>query len=106
MKVQIYENNRFDRPTRRFNTFLPRRSSFNSLITTAATRHTAVAAFEHSHASTQNILKIRWAFSGKRKPEKLLQDLTWFVDRFHALIPMNPISGALRTYRRLRGWYH
>jgi hypothetical protein len=31
-----------------------------------------------------------WAFSGKRKSEKLLQELAWFVDKLHALIPPTP----------------
>jgi len=33
------------------------------------------------------ILKIRWALSGKRKSEKLLQDLSWFVNILRELVP-------------------
>jgi hypothetical protein len=32
--------------------------------------------------------KMKWAFSGKGKSEKLLQDLQWFVDTLHELVPI------------------
>jgi len=31
--------------------------------------------------------KLKWAFSGKKKSEKLLQELAWFIDRLYALVP-------------------
>ncbi|KAF8252076.1 hypothetical protein K440DRAFT_491309, partial [Wilcoxina mikolae CBS 423.85] len=36
---------------------------------------------------TSALNKLRWALSGKKKSEKLLQELTWFVDKLHELIP-------------------
>ncbi|KAF8535518.1 hypothetical protein BDD12DRAFT_983265 [Trichophaea hybrida] len=32
--------------------------------------------------------KMKWAFSRKGKSEKLLQDLQWFVDTIHKLVPI------------------
>jgi len=77
--------------------FLPGRNSSNSLSTT--TRQTVITAFEHprergerlqKQAST--LSKVNWAFSGKSKAERLVQELRWFVDTLYALIP---ISGTL-----------
>ncbi|KAF8540113.1 prion-inhibition and propagation-domain-containing protein [Trichophaea hybrida] len=33
--------------------------------------------------------KMRWTFSGKGKSEKVLQELRWFVDTFHDLVPID-----------------
>jgi len=38
--------------------------------------------------STSAVMKVRWAFSGKRKSEKLLQEVIWFVDKLHELVPI------------------
>lgn len=38
------------------------------------------------------MMRIKWVLSGKRKSEKLLQDLSWFVDKLHELVPP---SGAV-----------
>jgi len=38
--------------------------------------------------STSAVMKVRWAFSGKRKLEKLLQEVIWFVDKLHELVPI------------------
>jgi len=32
--------------------------------------------------------KMKWVFSGKRRSEKLLQELSWFVDKLHELVPI------------------
>ncbi|KAF8252075.1 hypothetical protein K440DRAFT_636251 [Wilcoxina mikolae CBS 423.85] len=33
--------------------------------------------------------KMKWAFSGKGKSEKVLQELRWFVDTLHELVPID-----------------
>jgi hypothetical protein len=38
--------------------------------------------------SSSAMMKVRWAFSGKRKSEKLLQEVIWFVDKLHELVPI------------------
>jgi hypothetical protein len=37
--------------------------------------------------NTLTTLKIKWALSGKRKSEKLLQDLGWFINTLRELVP-------------------
>jgi len=32
-------------------------------------------------------VKMRWAISGKQKSERLLLELSWFIDKLHALAP-------------------
>ncbi|KAF8535519.1 prion-inhibition and propagation-domain-containing protein [Trichophaea hybrida] len=38
--------------------------------------------------------KMRWALSGKAKAEKLVNELGWFVDRLHALVPVHMTANA------------
>ncbi|KAF8252070.1 hypothetical protein K440DRAFT_19082 [Wilcoxina mikolae CBS 423.85] len=38
---------------------------------------------------TSAVMKMRWAISGKRKSEKLLQDLSFFVDKLHEFVPIS-----------------
>jgi len=46
-----------------------------------------VVATGIQQGSPATIVKVRWAFSGKRKSEKLLQGLGYFVDKLHELVP-------------------
>jgi len=32
--------------------------------------------------------KFRWAFLGKRKSDRLLKELTWFIGKLHELVPI------------------
>jgi len=72
-------------------TFLPR--SGNSIIPRALNYSYPRERAEklQMHASAFN--KLKWAFSNKRKPGKLLHEFTWFVDKFHELVP---IAAAIR----------
>jgi hypothetical protein len=45
-----------------------------------------IAGNMQKHASMFN--KFRWAFLGKRKSDRLLQELTWFIDKLHELVPI------------------
>ncbi|KAF8252072.1 hypothetical protein K440DRAFT_609910 [Wilcoxina mikolae CBS 423.85] len=40
-----------------------------------------------SAMSTSTMKRVKWAISGQRKSEKLLQDLIYFVDKLHELVP-------------------
>ncbi|KAF8252077.1 hypothetical protein K440DRAFT_636253 [Wilcoxina mikolae CBS 423.85] len=82
------------RERRRLIAYVPGRS--NSLSTQ---RVVTTTAFENprdragrwqKEAST--LRKMRWAFSGKSKAERLVQELGWFVDRLHALVPVTGIQ--------------
>ncbi|KAF8252088.1 hypothetical protein K440DRAFT_636263 [Wilcoxina mikolae CBS 423.85] len=74
------------RPTRGLITFLPARSS-------------STTALDHSRGSavilqrkTSMTGKMKWAFLGKKKCEKLLQEISWFVDKLHELVPTSGIQ--------------
>jgi len=40
-----------------------------------------------SQRSASTLRRVRWAFSGRKKSEKLLQELGWFVDKLHEIVP-------------------
>jgi len=75
--------------TRELSTFLPSRSSSGrqiSVVTTTAIDSPRGRAGLHQKKASA-MMKMRWALSGKRKSEKLLEDLSWFVDKLHELVP-------------------
>lgn len=78
-------------PTRAFVAFTPGLDSTTGTTnqaspeTVAASNNPRRAGFRLTKASA--ILKIRWALTGKRKSEKLLQDLSWFVNALCELVP-------------------
>ncbi|KAF8535517.1 hypothetical protein BDD12DRAFT_808508 [Trichophaea hybrida] len=41
------------------------------------------------------LTRVRWAFSGKKKSDTLLQDLGWFVDKLHELVPNSRTNQAI-----------
>jgi len=55
-------------------------------VATAVDHPRERAGRRQNEAST--LRKVKWAFSGKAKSNKLLQELAWFVDRLHALVPI------------------
>jgi len=71
--------------TRAFIALLPRRSS--------TTRQISAMTIDNAHENLRirhkasTMMKIRWAISGKRKSEKLLEDLSYFVNKLHELVP-------------------
>jgi len=79
-------------PTRAFVAFTPGLDSATDTTNQASPETVAASnnprrreGFHLTKASA--ILKIRWALSGKRKSEKLLQDLSWFVNTLRELVP-------------------
>jgi hypothetical protein len=92
--------------TWRFISFVPGR--IGTLHTLGAGRENSVrvstavddprgrAGMLQRQAST--LKKVKWAFSGIPKSERLLQELGWFLDRLHALLP---ISGPQTQQQQL-----
>jgi len=82
--------------SRGFISFVPER--IGSLRMLGADRETSLVvatAVDHPREragrlqkGTSTLRKVKWAFSGKAKSEKLMQELAWFVDRLHALVPI------------------
>jgi hypothetical protein len=83
-------------PARGFISLVPER--VGSLRTMGADRETSLVvatAVDHPREragrlqkGTSTLRKVKWAFSGKAKSEKLVQELAWFIDRLHALVPI------------------
>ncbi|KAF8535516.1 prion-inhibition and propagation-domain-containing protein [Trichophaea hybrida] len=67
-------------PTRALIAFLPRRNT------------TGITGVRGGGSTT---MKMRWAISGKRRSEKLLQELGWFVDKLHELVPTSGTHRAM-----------
>jgi len=72
-------------------TFLPWRHA--PPVTSAASEHSWRRAGIQTRR-TSAMMEIRWALSGKRKSEELLQNLRWFVDKLHELVPTSGIHPA------------
>jgi len=82
--------------SRGFISFVPER--IGSLRMLGADRETSLVvatAVDHPREragrlqkGTSTLRKVKWAFSGKAKSEKLMQELAWFIDRLHALVPI------------------
>jgi len=79
---------------RGFITFLPGRNAL-ALSTAGLT----VSAFKYPRTRARTFQKeasalgkMKWALSGKRKSEKILQGLSWFVDKLHELVPTSAIQ--------------
>jgi hypothetical protein len=90
--IQLFEDS--DTIRRRHNidraliTILPRSQA--PPVTAAASEHSWGKAGIQTR-STSTMVKMRWALSGKRKSEELLQNLRWFVDKLHELVPTSGI---------------
>jgi hypothetical protein len=79
---------RHRRPSRGFITFLPGRSSSMSMNTARPPAFNFPRdRVEKLQKEASALRKLKWAFSGKKKSEKLLQELAWFIDRLYALVP-------------------
>jgi len=70
---------------------------FITLRSSSIMSNTRALAFNHisprdsagrMQKSASALSKIKWAFLGKRRSEKLLQELSWFVDKLHELVPI------------------
>jgi len=77
-----------------FITFLPGRNAL-ALNTVRLT----VSAFNYPRNRARTFQqeasalgKMKWAVSGKRKSEKILQELSWFVDKLQELVPTSAIQ--------------
>jgi len=75
------------RPTRGLIAFLPGRNATTSMALDYPCGNVVML---QKKAST--IGKVKWVFSGKRKCEKLLHEISWFVDKLHELIPTSGIQ--------------
>jgi len=78
-----------------FIAFLPGQRGSKVLSTTGST----VSTFNFPRAragkfqkDASALSKMKWALSGKRKSEKILQQLSWFVDKLHELLPTSGIQ--------------
>jgi len=79
---------RHRRPSRGFITFLPGRSSSMSMNTARPPAFNFPRdRVEKLQKEASALRKLKWALSGKKKSEKLLQELAWFIDRLYALVP-------------------
>jgi len=76
------------KPLRGLINFLPGRNSTTTSIVLDHSRGKVVKL--QKRVSTMG--KMKWAFSGKRKCEKLLQEIGWFVNKLHELVPTSGIQ--------------
>jgi len=81
--IQLFEDSETIKkrhaPTRALVAILPKRNR-SQITPTALTASTGVRG-------SSTIMKMKWALSGKRSLEKLLQELSWFMDKLHELVP-------------------
>ncbi|KAF8252071.1 hypothetical protein K440DRAFT_609907 [Wilcoxina mikolae CBS 423.85] len=70
---------------RAFVTYLPGRNNIAQQM--AAVSVDSPRGRARGNVKTSAVMKMKWAISGKRKSEKLLEDLSWFVDKLHELVP-------------------
>jgi hypothetical protein len=75
-------------------TFQSGQSRSRSLGFAASAGLAVIAGFENPRdragkiqKESSALRKMRWAFSGKSKAERLVQELGWFIDRLYALVP-------------------
>ena len=73
-------------------TILPRQNRFRRI--SPATADLGGRSRLH-HEITSGMITMRWALSGKRKSEKLLHDLSWFVDKLYELMLLT--TGTLQA---------
>ncbi|KAF8535515.1 hypothetical protein BDD12DRAFT_808506 [Trichophaea hybrida] len=74
-------------------TFLPRRQE-TPVIAAASNNSRGWAGIQMrstSAMSTSTMMKMKWALSGKKKSEELLQNLIYFVDKLYELVPTSGI---------------
>jgi len=76
-------------------TFFPGRRSSQVLSATGST--VSVGSYPRARVGkfqkdASAFSKVKWAISGKRKSEKILQELSWFVDKLHELVPTSRIQ--------------
>jgi len=79
--------------TRAFVALLPGRSNTAHQISAMPIDNPHERPRIHHKASA--MMKIRWAISGKRKSEKLLEDLSYFVNKLHELVPISGTNLAM-----------
>ncbi|KAF8252068.1 hypothetical protein K440DRAFT_636246 [Wilcoxina mikolae CBS 423.85] len=48
------------------------------------------------------LMKTKWTLSGKRKAEKMIQQLGWFIDGLYSILPVSPTQHLRPTTLRLQ----
>ncbi|KAF8538280.1 prion-inhibition and propagation-domain-containing protein [Trichophaea hybrida] len=69
-----------------FVTYLPGRNNVAQMVAVSVDYPCGRAK---GNVKTSAMTKMKWAISGKKKLEKLLGDLSWFVDKLHELVSIS-----------------